>query len=248
MEKHFPGRTVTRRQVLKSAVVAAGAGLLAACSTPAPAPTTAPKPAATTAPAPAATSSAPLVTTAVPAAQAAQPTTAPTAQMTSMHAPEANVKKGGVLRVAGPATIAHYDFYSGVGWPMNVWPMYNGLVRLNLNDGLKTIIPDLAEKWDIQQAGKVYVFTLRDGVKFHDGTVLSSDDVVTTFNKILNPPQGIISNFRDWVSYIDKVEAVDKLNVRFTLKEPRAYFLEILTGGSCQNHGFPILSKEADRV
>ena len=243
MKKPVTARLVTRRYVLKSAILAAGAGILSACSTPAPAPTSAPKPAATSAPAPASTT-APLVTTAVPAAQVAQPTTAPAAKPMSMRAPEANIKRGGVLRIAGPATIAHYDFYSGVGWPMNVWPMYNGLVRLNLHDGMKTIVPDLAEKWEIQQGGKVYVFTLKDGVKFHDGTVLSSDDVVTTFNKLLNPPQGIISNFRDWVSFIDKVEAVDKLNVRFTLKEPRAYFLEILTGGSRQNHGFPILSKK----
>lgn len=234
MKESITGRTLTRRQLLKSAVLAAGSAVVAACSpTPAPSPTTAPKPAA---PAP---TVAPVGTAAV-----AQPTAAPAAKPVSLRAPEANPKRGGVLRVAGPSTIPHWDVYAGIGWPMNVWHMYNGLVRLNLNDGLRTIVPDLADKWEISQEGRVYTFTLKEGVKFHDGTVLSSEDVVATFNKVLNPPQGIISTFKDYVAYVDKVEPVDKLTVKFTLKQATPYFLEILTGGSCQNFGFPIYNKK----
>ena len=58
--------------------------------------------------------------------------------------------------------------------------MYNNLVRLNIVDGLKTIVPDVAEKWDIAPDGLSYTFKLRSGVLFHDGTPLTSADVVAT--------------------------------------------------------------------
>lgn len=85
-----------------------------------------------------------------------------------LRPPEANPKRGGVLRVAGPHTVPHFDIYQGA-WPMNMMSMYNGLVRKNLVDGLRTIVPELAEKWTVSPDGKTYTFTLRDGVKFHDG-------------------------------------------------------------------------------
>ena len=109
-----------------------------------------------------------------------------------LRAPEPNPKRGGTLRVAGPHTVPHFDMYQGA-WPMNMVVLYNGLVRKNLVDGLRTIIPDLAERWEISSDGKTYIFYLRDGVKFHDGTPFSSADVVATFTKILNPPQGVLS-------------------------------------------------------
>jgi peptide/nickel transport system substrate-binding protein len=160
-----------------------------------------------------------------------------------LRAPEPNPKRGGTLRVAGPHTVPHFDMYQGA-WPMNMVVLYNGLVRKNLVDGLRTIIPDLAERWEISSDGKTYIFYLRDGVKFHDGTPFSSADVVATFTKILNPPQGVLSVFKDNFAAIDKVEAVNPLTVRIILKNPTAYFLELLTGGTNQLFAVPIYSKK----
>ena len=90
--------------------------------------------------------------------------------------------------------------------------MHNNLVRFNPADGLKSIIPDLAESWKASPDGKTYTFKLRDGVKFHDGTPFTSADVVATFNRIIYPPPGIASIYQDQFAAVAKVEATDKLN------------------------------------
>ncbi|MCA1841870.1 MAG: ABC transporter substrate-binding protein, partial [Actinobacteria bacterium] len=61
-------------------------------------------------------------------------------------------------------------------------PMFNGLV--GLDNGGKPV-PELAASWTVEQNGAVYRFTLRDGVKWHDGQPFTSDDVVFTFNNAL---------------------------------------------------------------
>ncbi|MER3404099.1 MAG: hypothetical protein C4289_02060 [Chloroflexota bacterium] len=171
-------------------------------------------------------------------APAARPTPTPAAVPTSqvaqaavLRAPEPNPKRGGTLRIAVGVTTAHFDIHQGAATHV-LCHMYNNLVRWNLADGLRSIIPDLAQRWEISAEKLVYTFYLRDGVKFHDGTPFSAEDVVATFRRIVWPPQGIVSPNRELFSVVDKVEAVDRLTVRFTLKEPRAYFLELLADPS----------------
>ncbi len=83
--------------------------------------------------------------------------------------------------------------------------------------------PDVATKWDISQDGKTYTFTLRQGVKFHNGRELTSDDVKYTYERILNPDTASIA--RSYFTAVDKIETPDKYTVRFTLKEPYTPFL-----------------------
>ena len=230
---------LTRRRLLKAWALLAGAalggGLLEACApsaTPTPAPTA--KPGAPT-PAPAAATptvaAKPTAPAAVPTAAPATPVAKPAVKPGFVRPPEPNPKRGGTLRIAGPYTVPHFDLYQGA-WPMNMIHMYNGLVRKNPADGLRTIIPELAERWEISSDGKVYTFYLRDGVKFHDGTPFSSEDVVATFKKIISPPLGVASTFRDNFTMINKVEAVDRLTVRLQLEHPFPPLLELLTGGT----------------
>ena len=147
------------------------------------------------------------------------------------RAAEASPKRGGVLKWAGPAEVAHFDVHQGA-FRFVLGQMYNNLVRFNPADGLKTIIPDLAESWKASPDGKTYTFKLRDGVKFHDGSAFSSADVVATFSRIIFPPPGMASIYKDQFAAVAKVEAIDRLNVRFVLKEPQPYFLELFTPSS----------------
>jgi len=146
-----------------------------------------------------------------------------------VKAPEPEPKRGGTVRIASNWVTTSYDIHQG-GSSGALCHAYNNLIRLNLVDGLRTIIPELAESWQIAPDGLMYTFKLRSAVQFHDGTPLSSDDVVATYLRIIKPPQGIISVQRDFFTMLNNVEAIDPLTVKFTLNAPSPIFLLLLTG------------------
>jgi peptide/nickel transport system substrate-binding protein len=100
-----------------------------------------------------------------------------------------------------------------------------GLVAIG-DDGLP--VPDLAERIDTPD-DRTYVFTLRPGLRFQDGTSLSADDVVATYESMRDPALGspLASKYRE----IRSVEALDARTVRFTLDHPFAPFLVDLIMG-----------------
>jgi len=51
----------------------------------------------------------------------------------------------------------------------------------------REVVPDLAESWEPKENGKVWIFKLRHGVKFHIGRELAAEDVVATFQAVLDP-------------------------------------------------------------
>jgi peptide/nickel transport system substrate-binding protein len=239
---------VSRRSFLRAAPLVIGAPALmlgAACRAPQ-APEQKPAAGAGAQPtaAPAAGASAPTAAPAQKAPAAAPPTAAPP-QVAATVAPKTEAskpaasglmrpadgtpKRGGTLRIAGGTTTSpHFDLHQGAT-VHSLSHAYNNLVRKDLTDGLRTIIPDLAERWEVASDGKAYTFSLRDGVKFHDGTPFTADDVVATFNRIVNPPSGMASVFRTQLDMVDRVEAVNPRTARFVLKRPSLYFMEVLT-------------------
>ena len=147
-----------------------------------------------------------------------------------MKAPEENPKRGGILKTAWGANPTHFDIHQGGGCA-GCTMMYDGLVMWNLLDGYRTIIPALATTWSVSDDQAVYTFNLRQGVKFHDGTPFSADDVVATFNRIINPPENVaIAGIKEELAMVKEVTAPDANTVVFTLKNPTPYFLEIMAG------------------
>ncbi len=97
-------------------------------------------------------------------------------------------------------------------------PHYSTLYKFDPAD-LTKIIPDVAAATpEISSDKLTWTIKLKQGVKFHDGTELTSDDVVATYNKIIFPPQGVLSPRQAVYEAVAKVEAADKYTVRFTLK------------------------------
>lgn len=101
--------------------------------------------------------------------------------------------------------------------------MYDGLLRLSGGAGLPDLIPALAADLPEPNADlTVWTVPLREGVIFHDGSPFGADDVVATYNAILDPASA--SEARSSFDMIETVEALDASTVRFTLTHPYAAF------------------------
>ena len=118
-------------------------------------------------------------------------------------------------------------------------------------DGEMSIVPSLAESWVVSDDGLRYTFHLRDGVRFHDGALLTSDDVYYTFFRLLTHPyscnrdiaRNILGADRLEKGETDVLEGFHVLNDRdfsITLEQPFAAFLSCLS-----MPGASILNKES---
>lgn len=86
----------------------------------------------------------------------------------------------------------------------------------------------LAESWE-QVDDTTYVFTLREGVTFHNDAPLTAEDVKFSFDRLMDPDAGSV-----WATQfepVESVEATDELTVTFKLKESYGPFLSVLTAG-----------------
>ncbi len=83
--------------------------------------------------------------------------------------------------------------------------------------------PCLAESWQVSPSGLEYVFTLRRGVRFHNGTPLTPGDVKASLERIMNPKTA--SAQRSDFALVQSIAAVDAQRVRIILKQPFAPFL-----------------------
>jgi peptide/nickel transport system substrate-binding protein len=221
-----------RRQFLRGGLVLTGTllagGLLQACGsgqappnppTAAPKPTEAPKPAAPAATtAPAAPAAAPQPTQAAPAAK---PTEAPAAAKPTEAAKPAAAagtpKKGGVLIIGATDEAADLDphWQNALARQQRTQNIYSYLVQADKD---LRIQPDLAEKWEISPDGKTYTFSLRKGVKFHNGRELTSEDVKYSIERIRDPNKA--SQGKALMASIENVDTSDKYVAKVMLKEP----------------------------
>src|SRR5712691_5669480 len=172
-----------------------------------------------------------MLSLAVPCVSAAPPTPEP-ADAGLLRAPEPSPKRGGVLKWGGLANSTLYDLHQ-TGTIANMGPqapMYDLLVQVDPTNWDK-VIPDLAKSWQISEDGLTYTFSLREGVKFHDGAPLTAEDVVASFKHIMTPPAGVLSPRQGLFEAVQEVVATDALTVEFRLKEPRGFLLRALASG-----------------
>jgi len=98
--------------------------------------------------------------------------------------------------------------------------VFEGLTRIGSKG---EVLPDLAESWTISDDGKVYTFKLRSGVKFHDGSDFSADDVKFSLDRARAPDS--TNAQKGLFEAINTVEVVDPTTVKVTLKHPQGSFL-----------------------
>jgi len=130
---------------------------------------------------------------------------------------------GGTLTVTSVADPANLDPQQegSLNASMVVAPAYNNLLYYDFKEG-KRITPELAERWDVSPDGLTYTFKLRSGVKFHDGTPLTVDDVVFNIQRLKSPPKGVPSTLDFALVAVDKIEAAGADTIKITMKYPFA--------------------------
>ena len=132
---------------------------------------------------------------------------------------------GGTLRVGLQADFTTMDPHMSTSSEDRdvYYQLYNSLVAL---DPSLKIVPELAESWE-QPDALTYVFRLRPGVKFHDGTDLTADVVKWNVERMLNPATGSIR--RSELANVKSVDVVDAHTVRLHLTQPDAALLATLS-------------------
>jgi peptide/nickel transport system substrate-binding protein len=133
-------------------------------------------------------------------------------------------KRGGTLRIALANEIAGVDPYgsTSVSDKSVYHAVYDGLVALDRD---LRVIPQLATSW-LMPDDRTYVFTLRDGVTFHDGTPLDAAAVKQSFDWLLDPVNA--SQARPELSEVQDVLAPNSRTVTFRLKTPSSVLLTSL--------------------
>ena len=216
--------------------------------------TEAPAPQATTAPA----TTAPVATTAAaaPATTAAavpQATAAPAGGGDDSHYSEAakilisggaralaeangeTPRYGGKFLTSGPELIPSADMHqTSFGGVYTITaPIYNGLLATSPYDPLALeLIPDLATSWEIADEGATITFHLAENVKWHDGAPFSSEDVRYTIERIMFPPDGMVSPRKETLkSLIESVDTPDANTIVINGKGPSPLVLSVFSNG-----------------
>jgi peptide/nickel transport system substrate-binding protein len=105
----------------------------------------------------------------------------------------------------------------------DISPMHTGLIYKGANG---QVLPDLAESWTVSPDGKTWTFTLRQGVKAHDGSALTAHDVNTQFQRYIKVPTlGGGGNQSSMVQAVSKINIIDDLHIAITTSVPYATLL-----------------------
>src|SRR6195256_5947900 len=136
-------------------------------------------------------------------------------------------KKGGTLTYAISAETPNYDCHGSDTFACLHFaaPFYSTLLRFNLSK-FPELEGDLADSWTAAPDLMTYTFKLHPGVKFSDGTPLTSADVKASYDRLRNPPDGVVSTRKATFSDIGTIETPDPLTGVFKMKAVNASMLE----------------------
>ena len=159
-------------------------------------------------------------------------------------------KRGGTLTYVIPADAPpSFDGHRETTFATvhTVAPYYSVLIRVPPDNPASTteFVCDLCTEMPAPtDGGKTYTFKIRDGVKWHDGSKLTAQDVAASWNAIVFPPKGVISARVSYYAMVDKVEAPDDATVVFHLKYATTAFLPALADPFAWIYKKEILDKD----
>lgn len=138
-----------------------------------------------------------------------------------------------VATQGSPRSLEPVREFSNVSWRIG-FNIFESLIRIDYRDGQR-LVPGLAQSWR-RLSPTMVELTLKDGIRFHDGSVMTSDDVAFSFGERRmmgqNAPGRPIS--RIFVGTIERVEAVDARTVRVVASAPDPLLEQRLAGWTSQ--------------
>ncbi len=143
-------------------------------------------------------------------------------------------KRGGILTFMIPAdSPPSFDGHREATFATvhSVAPFYSVLIRANPDNPADTtsFACDVCTEIPVPtDGGRVYTFSIRDDVRFQDGSKLTAFDVAASWNKIVAPPPGVVSARQGYYGMVEKIEAPDAKTVVVRLKFATGAFLPAL--------------------
>lgn len=141
---------------------------------------------------------------------------------TNTQETEETAKSGGVVRIAVATEVDNLDPYQSAATDTSSMMdnVFDGLLD---TDETGELIPNLAKSYAISEDNLTYTFSLQEGVKFHDGSDFTAEDVVYSYSKLagLETGEPMSSKF----AVVEAVEAKSDYEVTVTLKEVDSSFL-----------------------
>ncbi len=148
--------------------------------------------------------------------------------------PAAAQDRGGILNFVVAGKIPSYDGHRETTFAVvhPLAPFYSLLIRVNPENpqSATDFVCDLCEG-NVpkgEDGGTKFVFKIRQGVKFHDGTPLTAADIKATYDKIIFPPEGVPSARKAFFKMVESVDAPDATTVIFKLQFPSGAFIPAL--------------------
>ena len=136
---------------------------------------------------------------------------------------------GGTVRFATVGEPPSYDCqsFTSITQFQYLAPHYSTLLAIDPNN-FPEVVGKVGKEWAISADGLTYTVKLNDNVKFHDGSALTSEDVKATFERIINPPEGVPSVRRAQFRKLKSIETPAADTIVFNLNEPASGFLTTL--------------------
>jgi peptide/nickel transport system substrate-binding protein/glutathione transport system substrate-binding protein len=132
-------------------------------------------------------------------------------------------KQGGILRYGTVTEITSLDpqVYGGSAWKVLIEALYSPIVGYSQSGA---IVPRLAEQWETPDA-KTIVFHLRKGIRFHDGSPVTAEDVKFSLERIADPATG--ATLRPNLADVT-VSVLDDATIKVEKPQPDATLLSVL--------------------
>ena len=129
-------------------------------------------------------------------------------------------QRGGILQFGIVAEPPTYDCHATGTFAVlhRVAPHYSTLLKYEQYK-YPNIVGDLAESWTVSPDQMTFTFKLRPNIKFHDGSKLTSEDVKASYERIMSPPPGVVSDRGGLFRNVAKVETPDARTIVFRMKQ-----------------------------